>query len=121
MTKAFFTTVTSSAVETKETPKASTPCSIPKARSSLSLEVKERVEISVSGRLTPLCEVSVPPSLTCATSALPSLPVTTSSTLPSSMATWMVRARSWAEMPVVTPSRASIETVKAVPNCAVFS
>ena len=31
-----------------------------------------------------------------------------------SMATAMVRARSAAEMPVVTPSRASIETVKAV-------
>ena len=30
------------------------------------------------------------------------------------MATATVRARSWAEMPVVTPSRASIETVKAV-------
>ena len=30
------------------------------------------------------------------------------------MATAMVRARSEAEMPVVTPSRASIETVKAV-------
>ena len=30
-------------------------------------------------------------------------------------ATWMVRARSSAEMPVVTPSAASIETVKAVP------
>jgi len=33
-----------------------------------------------------------------------------------SIATWIVRDRSWAEMPVVTPSRASIETVKAVPN-----
>ena len=31
-----------------------------------------------------------------------------------SMATAMVRARSGAEIPVVTPSRASIETVKAV-------
>ena len=31
-----------------------------------------------------------------------------------SMATATVRARSWAEMPVVTPSRASIDTVKAV-------
>ena len=31
-----------------------------------------------------------------------------------SIATAMVRARSAAEMPVVTPSRASIETVKAV-------
>jgi hypothetical protein len=31
-------------------------------------------------------------------------------------ATWMVRARSAAEMPVVTPSAASIETVKLVPN-----
>jgi hypothetical protein len=31
-----------------------------------------------------------------------------------SMATATVRARSWAEMPVVMPSRASIETVKAV-------
>ena len=30
------------------------------------------------------------------------------------MATWMVCARSAAEMPVVTPSRASTETVKAV-------
>ena len=33
-----------------------------------------------------------------------------------SIATWIVRERSCAEMPVVTPSRASIETVKAVPN-----
>ena len=31
-----------------------------------------------------------------------------------SIATEMVRARSWAEMPVVTPSRASMDTVKAV-------
>ena len=31
-----------------------------------------------------------------------------------SMATETVRARSWAEMPVVTPSRASIDSVKAV-------
>ena len=31
-----------------------------------------------------------------------------------SMATWMVCARSAAEMPVVTPSRASTDTVKAV-------
>ncbi len=31
-----------------------------------------------------------------------------------SIATATVRARSWAEMPVVTPSRASIDTVKAV-------
>ena len=37
-----------------------------------------------------------------------------------SIATWIVRARSAAEMPVVTPSRASIETVNAVPNCASF-
>src|SRR3954452_8910670 len=33
-----------------------------------------------------------------------------------SIATWIVRARSAAEMPVVTPSRASIETVNAVSN-----
>ena len=37
-----------------------------------------------------------------------------------STATWIVRARSAAEMPVETPSRASIETVNAVPNCASF-
>ena len=37
-----------------------------------------------------------------------------------STATWIVWARSAAEMPVETPSRASIETVKAVPNCASF-
>ncbi len=30
------------------------------------------------------------------------------------MATWMVCARSWAEMPVVIPSRASTVTVNAV-------
>ena len=35
-----------------------------------------------------------------------------------SIATWIVCARSAAEMPVVTPSRASIETVKAVPRRA---
>ena len=33
-----------------------------------------------------------------------------------SIATWIVRARSAAEMPVVTPSRASIETVNGVSN-----
>ena len=33
-----------------------------------------------------------------------------------SMATWIVRARSWAEIPVETPSRASIDTVNAVSN-----
>ena len=33
-----------------------------------------------------------------------------------SIATWIVRARSCAEMPVVTPSRASIETVNGVSN-----
>ena len=32
------------------------------------------------------------------------------------MATWIVRARSWAEIPVETPSRASIDTVNAVSN-----
>ena len=35
-----------------------------------------------------------------------------------STATWIVRARSAAEMPVVTPLRASTETVKAVPKRA---
>ena len=35
---------------------------------------------------------------------------------PGSIATWIVRARSCAEVPVVTPSRASIETVNAVSN-----
>ena len=35
---------------------------------------------------------------------------------PGSIATWMVRARSAAEIPVETPSRASIETVNAVPS-----
>ena len=34
--------------------------------------------------------------------------------LDASVATWMVRERSAAEMPVVTPSLASMETVKAV-------
>ena len=33
-----------------------------------------------------------------------------------SIATWIVRARSAAEIPVVTPSRASIETVNGVWN-----
>ena len=33
-----------------------------------------------------------------------------------SIATWIVRERSCAEMPVETPSRASIETVNAVPS-----
>ena len=33
-----------------------------------------------------------------------------------SIATWIVRARSCAEIPVDTPSRASIETVNAVPS-----
>jgi hypothetical protein len=37
-----------------------------------------------------------------------------------SIATWIVRARSAAEIPVVTPSRASTETVKAVWNGASF-
>src|SRR5262245_127971 len=37
-----------------------------------------------------------------------------------SIATWTVRARSAAEIPVVTPSRASTETVKAVWNGASF-
>ena len=37
-----------------------------------------------------------------------------SAALVGSMATAMVWARSWAEMPVVTPSFASMETVKAV-------
>ena len=36
------------------------------------------------------------------------------------MSTCTVRARSGAEMPVVTPERASTETVKAVPRGAVF-
>jgi len=38
-----------------------------------------------------------------------------------SMATWIVRARSAAEMPVVTPSRASMETVNAVCSLARLS
>ena len=37
-----------------------------------------------------------------------------------SIATWIVWARSAAEMPVETPSRASIETVNAVPNGVSF-
>ena len=37
-----------------------------------------------------------------------------------SIATWIVRARSWAEMPVETPSRASTETVNAVPKGVSF-
>ncbi len=37
-----------------------------------------------------------------------------------SIATWIVWARSAAEIPVVTPSRASTETVKAVPRRASF-
>ncbi len=37
-----------------------------------------------------------------------------------SIATWTVRARSWAEIPVVTPSAASIEIVKAVCSGASF-
>ncbi len=37
-----------------------------------------------------------------------------------SIATWIVRARSAAEMPVLTPVRASIETVKAVSNADSF-
>ena len=45
--------------------------------------------------------------------------------LPASMATAMVRARSAALMPVVTPSFASIDTVKAVawrvPLCCAIS
>ena len=36
------------------------------------------------------------------------------------MATWMVCARSWAEIPVDTPSRASMETVNAVPSGVSF-
>jgi hypothetical protein len=57
---------------------------------------------------------STPPSL--ATSGKDVAGETTSSTpLVGSTATAMVWARSWAEMPVVTPSRASMETVKAVP------
>ena len=36
-------------------------------------------------------------------------------------AAWMVRARSAAEMPVVTPEAASIETVKFVPSAVPFS
>ena len=35
-----------------------------------------------------------------------------------SIATWIVRERSAAEMPVVTPSRASTDTVNAVPSGA---
>jgi hypothetical protein len=37
-----------------------------------------------------------------------------------SIATWIVRARSCAEIPVEIPSRASIETVNAVPNGVSF-
>ena len=37
-----------------------------------------------------------------------------------SIATWIVWARSWAEMPVLTPPAASIETVKAVCSGASF-
>src|SRR5271166_6336712 len=40
--------------------------------------------------------------------------------LSGSIATWIVCARSWAEMPVVTPSRASIETVNGVSNLDSF-
>ncbi len=57
---------------------------------------------------------STPPSLATSGNTWPG--ETMSSTpLVGSTATAMVWARSCAEMPVVTPSRASIETVKAVP------
>ena len=37
------------------------------------------------------------------------------------MMTWIVRARSAAEMPVVTPVEASTASQKAVPNCEVLT
>src|SRR5262245_40240555 len=43
-----------------------------------------------------------------------------SGALSGSIATWIVRERSGAEMPVVTPSRASTDTVNAVPNGVSF-
>ena len=36
------------------------------------------------------------------------------------MQSWMVRERSAAEMPVLTPCRASMDSVKAVPKFEVF-
>ncbi len=37
------------------------------------------------------------------------------------MSTWTVRARSAAEMPVVTPARASTDTVNGVPKCELLA
>ncbi len=63
---------------------------------------------------------STPPSLATNGKTWPGETMS-SGPLVGSIATATVRARSWAEMPVVTPSRASIETVKAVPCWASFS
>ena len=62
---------------------------------------------------------STPPSFALSGNTCPGWTIPSGFVL-GSMATWIVWARSWAEIPVVTPSAASIETVKLVWNADSF-
>ena len=72
-------------------------------------------EISTAASVWP-ARTSTPPSLARKGNTWPGVTISSLVLLPS-MATLTVRARSPAEMPVVTPCRASIDTVKAVSYC----
>jgi len=80
----FFTRITSSGQETNEIATASTPFSSPKIKSSLSFSVKPGILRSVPGKLTPLFDVNVPPSITVAKTVSFITSITSSSRLPSS-------------------------------------
>ena len=75
-----------------------------------------RRAISTAASVCP-ARTSMPPSRAISGKTWPGVTISLRP-LDGSIATAMVWARSWAEMPVVTPSRASIETVKAV-SCRV--
>ncbi len=69
----------SPAVRTNETATASTSCEIPNARSSSSFSVNPGMRRRTPGRLMPLCEERVPPTITFADNELGSSTETTSS------------------------------------------
>ena len=76
-------------------------------------------EISTAASVWP-ARTSTPPSRATSGKTWPGETIS-SGPLVGSTATATVWARSWAEMPVVTPSAASMETVKAVPIPSRFS
>src|SRR5579862_2826345 len=112
---------TSAAERTNESATKSTPVSSANSRSSLSLRVNDGIGIGTPGRLTPLCELTRPPTTTVATARPLSTASTRRRTSPSSIRT---SCPAWSTSPITagatgsSPSRAasSAQTVICVPR-----